>query len=55
MSAPVVVGIIDRLGYLRCLDCAIADRVEGEPVHEGSHPHCDEQCDTCGAHLEARA
>jgi len=56
-STEKAIGVVDRLGYLRCLRCWKAKMIEDDTVvmplgasrvHKDSKPHCDEPCDTCG-------
>jgi len=41
-----VVGFVDRLGYLRCVECA-SENQQAEPVWNDSEPHASETCETC--------
>lgn len=57
----MIIGVIDTMGRLYCLDCWAAN---GEsltfgadsypwPVRDREQPHCDEPCDSCGGELRA--
>jgi hypothetical protein len=48
-----VVGWIDDLGCLRCVECSDGRNNE-RPVYHGSRPHSEEPCDFCGCDLTKR-
>ena len=39
------VGVIDHLGYLRCMKCS---QYHGTPVYKRGAPHNEEPCEVCG-------
>lgn len=50
MTRAIIVGYIDRLGYLRCTSCARSMLLTeiATYVYADSAPHSAELCDRCG-------
>ncbi len=49
MHTREIVGVVDRLGYIRCSRCARPEH-GGNPVYAGA-THSDELCEACATIL----